>query len=74
MKCPKCAEKDIDSDLEKARDSSVMLCRSCGHTTSGMTRAEMAQKIEGLEKWKEQQEKKAKEAKEKKQKKEEDKW
>jgi transcription elongation factor Elf1 len=46
MKCPKCAEKEIDSDLEKARDSSILLCRSCGHTTSAMSRAEMAKEIE----------------------------
>jgi transcription elongation factor Elf1 len=46
MKCPKCAEKEIESDLEKARDSSILLCRSCGHTTSAMSRAEMAKEIE----------------------------
>ncbi len=46
MKCPQCAEKDVDSDLEKARDSSILLCRSCGHTTSAMSRAEMAKEIE----------------------------
>jgi len=70
MKCPKCAEKEIDSDLEKARDSSILLCRSCGHTTSAMSRAEMAKEIESqgkridtLEKTKkEKEEKKGKES------------
>lgn len=66
MKCPECAKKDVDSELEKARDSSVMMCRSCGHTTSEMSRAEMAKKIEDLEKWKTETEKKAKDKKEKK--------
>jgi transcription elongation factor Elf1 len=46
MKCPKCLEKEVDSDMEKARDSSILLCRSCGHTTSAMSRAEMAKEIE----------------------------
>lgn len=72
MKCPKCAEKDVDSDLEKARDSSILLCRSCGHTTSAMSRAEMAKEIEDLKKWKAETIAKEKEKTQKKQKKDED--
>lgn len=47
--------------MEKAQNSSILLCRSCGHTTSAMSRAEMAKKIEALEKRWETLDKEAKE-------------
>lgn len=59
MKCPKC-----QNDMEKASDSDTMLCRKCGHTESGLTKAEMASKILAMEKKWEEREKREKERQE----------
>ena len=40
MKCPKCEE-----EMEKAMKSDTLLCRHCGHTDTGMSRAEMVKTL-----------------------------
>lgn len=50
MKCPVCKEKGKENEMEKAAQSDTMICRQCGHSESGLTKAEMAAKIEDQEK------------------------
>lgn len=65
MKCPECAKKDKESEMEKAVDSDVLMCRACGHTQGSKTPreqlGELTGRVEKLEKDKTEREKKRKE-------------
>lgn len=47
MKCPECAKKDKETELEKAADNDVLLCRVCGHTQGSKSRTEQLRDLQG---------------------------